>query len=144
MSSRGLPATQRAAFEAESWALVRWLIDNSRLAQAGAYLNAVQSRGAPRAGAGRASPWAPPISTARCANRWRSLREEYACAARREPSCFKSRKVSAADAHVLKANLSLFGPGGGSHAERTGGFYAKNQENAAVHRSLAWAFLLRS
>ena len=41
-----LTSAERRTFEAESWAVVQWLIGSSRLAQAGTYLSAVQARGA--------------------------------------------------------------------------------------------------
>ena len=70
-----LSAAQRTTFEAESWALVRWLIDNSRLAEAGAYLNAVQARGAtPEQAASEAFGMSPVGSRiAECAIRCRSF-----------------------------------------------------------------------
>ena len=67
-------------------------------------------------------------------------------APRVESELLNSRKVSAEDAHVLLANLSLFGSAGFA-ADRTlrelTEFMRLHQENAAAHRSLAWAFLLR-
>ena len=140
-----LSVAQRGTFEAESWAVVRWLIDNNRLAQAGVYLNAVQSRGA-----------APEQALVEAfsmgsADLEREVRESLGKAAAKtlpaphvEFSLSTSHKVAAADAHVMQASLSLFGP----EADRTLNelvlFMRQNQENAAVHRSLAWAFLLRN
>ncbi len=59
-------------------------------------------------------------------------------------SCFKSQKISAADAHVLQAKLSLLGPEADRTLNELVAFMRQNQENAAVHRALAWAFLLRN
>ena len=120
-----LSSAQRATFEAESWAVVQWLIGNGRLAQTGAYLNAVQSRGA--------SPERALAETFSMgfADLDREVRESLATvsakkmpAPRVEGNLFKSQKVSAADAHVLQARLSLFWPRGGSHAERVGRVHA--------------------
>jgi tetratricopeptide (TPR) repeat protein len=140
-----LPTAQRGAFEAESWALVRWLIDNSRLAQAGAYLNAVQSRGATPE---RALVEAFSMGSADLDREVReslgTLSAEKMPAPRIEGSLLKSQKVSAANAYVLEASLSLFGPGSDRTLDELVAFMRQNQENAAVHRSLAWAFLLRN
>jgi tetratricopeptide (TPR) repeat protein len=136
---------QNRAFEAESWALVRWLIENSRMAQAGAYLNAVQWRGATTE---RAVAEAFSISPA---DLDREVRESLTKLATRKMAAphvdgntFHSSKVSAVDMHVHQANLSLFGPDGDSALQELTAFMRENQENAMVHRSLAWAFLLRN
>lgn len=139
-----IPAAQLEAFEAESWALVRWMIDNGRLAQAGAYLNAVQSRGeAPE----RAVIEAFSLSSGDLDREVREsagkLTTKNMAAPRIEGALFKSQKMARADAHVLTANLSLFGPLGDQTLQELVGFMRENQENAAVHRSLGWAFLLR-
>ncbi len=65
-------------------------------------------------------------------------------APRIESSLLHSQKVSAADAHVIEANLSLFGPESDRTLHELVDLMRVNQENAAVHRSLAWAFLLRN
>jgi Flp pilus assembly protein TadD len=139
-----LSATQRRVFEAESWVVVRWLIDNGRLAQAGAYLNAVQSRGATQE---RALVEAFSMGSGDLDREVREsagkLSAKSTPAPRIESTLFKSQKVAAADAHVLTANLSLFGPEGDRALQELVGFMRENQENAAVHRALAWAFLLR-
>jgi Flp pilus assembly protein TadD len=139
-----LSPAQHGAFEAESWAVVRWLIENSRLAQAGAYLNAVQSRGATPE---RAVVDAFSMDAADLDREVRESLDKISVkkmpAPRIESSLFKSLKVSATDAHVLDANLSLFGPDGDRTLKELITFMRQNQENAAVHRSLAWAFLLR-
>ncbi len=139
-----LTAAQRQSFEAESWAVIRWLIDNSRLAQAGVYLNAVQSRGATPE---RAMAEAFSMDFA---DLDREVRESLAQlsvkdmpAPRVDSSLFKSQKVSAADMHVLEANLSLFGAESDGTLRQMVAFMRQNQDNAAVHRALAWAFLLR-
>jgi Flp pilus assembly protein TadD len=140
-----LSSAERAAFDAESWAIVRWLIDNSRLAQAGAYLNAVQARGATmeRALADAFSMSSTDLD--------REVRESLGTlsgkrmpAPRIEGSLFKSKKLTAADSHVLEASLSLFGPDSDRTLNELVAFMRQNQDNAAVHRSLAWAFLLRN
>jgi tetratricopeptide (TPR) repeat protein len=139
-----LSAAQRMAFDAESWAVVRWLIDNSRLAQAGAYLNAVQARGATTE---RALAEAFSMSSADLDREVReslgTLSGKRMAVPRIEASLFKSRKLTAADSHVLEADLSLFGPESDHTLAELVAFMRQNQENAAVHRSLAWAFLLR-
>jgi hypothetical protein len=65
-------------------------------------------------------------------------------APRVESGLFKSQKFSAVDAHVMEADLSLFGPESDRTLKELVEFMRQNQENAAVHRSLAWAFLLRN
>jgi len=139
-----LTSAQQQTFEAESWVVMRWIIGNSRLAQAGAYLNSVQSRGA--------SPERALIEafSMGSADLDRELRESMgklapksAPAPRVEGNLLNSRKVSAPDAYVLKANLSLFGSGGDETLKQLIAFMRENQQNAAAHRSLAWAFLLR-
>ncbi len=140
-----LPATQRAAFEAESWALARWLIGNSRMSQAGDYLNALQWHGAtPERALAEAFSMSP-------ADLEREVRESLAKPPaknapmpRIEGGFSKARKLSAADAHVLEASLSLWGPEADRTLNELVAFMRLNQENAAVHRSLAWAFLLRN
>jgi len=139
-----LSSPQRQAFEAESWALVRWIIENSRMAQVGAYLNAVQWRGAtPERAMAEAFQMGP-------ADLDREVRESLAKLTTREMPAphvadhlFVSRKVPAADMHVHQANLSLFGPDGERTLQELVAFMRENQQNAMVHRSLAWAFLLR-
>ena len=140
-----LSSAQRATFEAESWAVVQWLIGNGRLAQTGAYLNAVQSRGASpeRALAETFSMGFDDLD--------REVRESLATvsakkmpAPRVEGNLFKSQKVSAADAHVLQARLSLFGPESDRTLNELVAFMRQNQENVEVHRALAWAFLSRN
>jgi len=140
-----LPSAQRAAFEAESWALVQWLIGNHRMAQAGAYFNAVQSRGtAP----GRALADAFFMSPA---DLDREVRESLATLAVKnvpvpniESRSLKAQKLSAIDAHVIEADLTLWGPEADRALNDLVAFMRVNQEDAAVHRSLAWAFLLRN
>jgi tetratricopeptide (TPR) repeat protein len=140
-----LSVTERGTFEAESWAVVRWLIDNNRLAQAGVYLNAVQSRGtAPEQALMEAFSMGS-------ADLEREVRESLGKVAvktlpapRIEFSLLTSHKVATADAHVIQASLSLFGPEADRTLEELVVFMRRNQENAAVHRSLAWAFLLRN
>jgi Flp pilus assembly protein TadD len=139
-----LPASEHKAFEAESWAVARWLIDNSRLAQAGTYLNAVQSRGAaPERALVEAFSMGFGDLDREVRESAGKLSTKSLPAPRIESGLFKSHKVAAADAHVLAADLSLFGPGGDQTLQELVGFMRENQENAAVHRSLAWAFLLR-
>jgi Flp pilus assembly protein TadD len=139
-----LSSAQRKAFEAESWAVIRWLIDSSRLAQAGAYLNAVQLGGATPEKALRE---AFSMGSAEVEHEVRASLEKPATrkmpAPRIESKLFQSKKVSAADAHVLLADLSLFGTEGDRTLGELVKFMRENQQNAAVHRSLAWAFLLR-
>jgi Flp pilus assembly protein TadD len=140
-----LSPAQRKSFEVESWAVVRWLIDSSRLAQAGAYLNAVQSRGATPE---RALVEAFSMDAA---DLDREVRESLGKISTKkipaqhiESSMLQSQKVTAVDEHVLEANLTLFGPEGDRTLAELTDFMRKNQENAAVHRALAWAFLLRN
>jgi tetratricopeptide (TPR) repeat protein len=61
-----------------------------------------------------------------------------------EGSLLNSQKLSPADAHVLQASLSLFGPDGDRTLKELVDLMRQNQENVAVHRELAWAFLLRN
>jgi tetratricopeptide (TPR) repeat protein len=150
-----LPAAQRAAFEAESWALVRWLIQEGRLAQAGAYLNAVQWRGAaPEQALIQAFSVSSSDLDHEVRESMRSLTTKTMPTPRVEIALINSRKVSAEDAHVLLANVSLFANTSGAtnaaaaaEADRTLHelvvFMRQHQENAAVHRSLAWAYMLR-
>ena len=140
-----LSPAQHAAFESESWALVHWLIEQGRLAQAGVYLNAVQFRGATME---RALSDAFSMSSA---DFDREVRESLAKvstqkmpAPRIEDGLFKSQKLSLADAHVLRTNLSLFGPDADRTLKELVAFMRQNQDNVAVHRALAWAFLLRN
>ena len=65
-------------------------------------------------------------------------------APRVEGSLLNPQKISAADAHVLEASLSLSGPEADRALNELVAFMRANQENAAVHRALAWAFLLRN
>lgn len=140
-----LSTAQRGAFDAESWAVVRWLIDNGRLPQAGAYLNEVQGRGA------APEPALAEAFSMSFSELDRAVRESLAAppgktmpAPRVESTLFKSQKVSAADIHVLEANLSLFGPASDNTLHELVSFMHQNQENSAVHCSLAWAYLLRN
>jgi tetratricopeptide (TPR) repeat protein len=160
MSEPALPATQHAAFEAESWALVRWLIDGHRLAQAGEYLNAVQWRGAKpeQALAAAFSMSAADLDLA-VHESSRNQTTKTMPVAHVEKEMTVSRKVSAEDMHVLKASLTLFDSSASNSSAPNSltetravpdstlhglvEFMRQNQENAAVHRSLAWAFLLR-
>ena len=139
-----LSAAQQAGFEAESWAVVRWLIDNGRLAQAGTYLNELQSRGVRPE---RAVTEAFSMSLADLDREVRASLESISAKSMAAPlvegNLFKSKKISAADAHVLQANLTLFGAEGEHTLRELVAFMRENQENVAVHRSLAWAFLLR-
>jgi len=140
-----LTVAQRENFEAESWALVRWLIDNSRLAQAGAYLNAVQSRGAtPERVLNEAFSMSSAELDSEVRQSLAKLTTTKMPAPRIEGILFKSRKVSTADVHVLQASLSLYGPDSDRTLKELVAFMRQNQENAAVHRALAWAFLLRN
>lgn len=135
---------QRAVFEAESFALVRWIIENSRMAQAGVYLSAVQGRGAtPERALAEAFSMNP-------ADLDREVRESQARltthkmpAPRVESNLFHSAKVPATDMRVMQANLTLFGPDGDRTLKELLAFMRENQQNAMVHRSLAWAFILR-
>lgn len=139
-----LPAAQRATFEAESWALVRWLIDTRRLAQAGAYLSAVRTRGAsPEQALAEAFSMNPAAVDREVRESLETLSAKSMPAPRIESSLVHSQKVSAADAHVIEANLLLSGPEPDRTLQALVDFMRVNQENAAVHRSLAWAFLLR-
>ncbi len=141
-----LPAEQRTIFEAESWAVVRWLIDNSRLAQAGAYLNAVETRGATpeQALAGNFSMSPAAIDLAVRESLEKLSARSTSAPSRIEGSLLKPRKVSAVDAHVIEAHLSLFGPEQDRTLNELINFMHAHQENAAVHRALAWAFLSRN
>jgi tetratricopeptide (TPR) repeat protein len=140
-----LPALQQGAFEAESWALVRWLIENSRLAQAGAYLNAVESRGAsPERALEEAFLMSSEDLSREVHESLGTLSTKKMPAPRIEGSLFKSQKIPAAEAHVIEADLSLFGPESDRTLNELVEFMHKNQESAAVHRSLAWAFLVRN
>ena len=139
-----VPPAQRAAFEAESLALVRWIIENSRMAQAGAYLSAVQGRGAtPERALAEAFSMSPADLDREVHESLAKLTTRKMPAPRVESNLFHSAKVPAADMHVLQANLSLFEPGGDGTLQELLAFMRQNQQNAMVHRSLAWAFILR-
>jgi len=140
----GLSADRLPVFEAEAWAVVRWIVDSGRLAQAGVYLNDVQSRGAtPERALADSFSMSFDDLDREVRESTGKLTAKSMPAPRIEDNYFKSRKVSASDAHVLTANLSLFGPEGDRTLQDLVAFMRENQENAAVHRSLAWAFLLR-
>jgi tetratricopeptide (TPR) repeat protein len=140
-----LSAERRPTFEAESWALVRWLIDNSRLQQAGAYLNAVQARGAtPEQALSEAFSMTPDELDRQVRESLEKSSAKSAPAPRIEKSLLKSQKVSAADSRAIELNLALSGPEPDRALKELVGFMRVNQENAAVHRSLAWAFLGRN
>ena len=135
---------QRRVFEAESWALVRWIIENSRMAQAGAYLNAVQARGAtPERAVAEAFLMGPADLDREVRESLTKLTTRKMAAPRVEANLFLSIKVPAADMYVHQANLSLFGPDADQTLKELVAFMRENQQNAMVHRSLAWAFLLR-
>jgi tetratricopeptide (TPR) repeat protein len=149
-AQRPLPALQRALFEAESWALMRWLIDGSRLAQAGNYLSAVQWHGTDPEQAFAAAFTVSPADVDReVQGSLRNLTTKTMTAPEVQFETIAPRKVSAEDVHVLKANLTLFDVSGQAGAEADGKlhdlveFMRQHQENAAVHRSLAWAFMQR-
>lgn len=140
-----LPSAQRSAFEAESWALVQWLIGNHRMAQAGNYFNAVQSRGTTLDRALADAFFVSP------ADLDREVRESLATlvvknvpAPNIESRSFKAQKLSAVDAHVIQASLSLWGTEADRALDDLVTFMHVNQEDAAVHRVLAWAFLQRN
>ena len=121
-----------------------WLVDNGRVAHAGAYLNAGQSRGESPERAGiEACSFGSGDLDREVRESARKLTTKSLAAPRIEGALFKSQKVGAADAHVLRASLSLFGPAGDGTLQELVRFMRENQENVAVHRSLAWAFLLR-
>ncbi len=142
--SSGLPPAQREIFEAESWAAMRWIIENSRLAQAGLYLDAVQSKGSSPE---RALADAFSMSFGDLDREIRESAEKITPRAmpapRVENGLFKSQKVPAVDSTVLKANLTLFGPEADRTLKNLVTLMRENQENVAVHRALAWAFLVR-
>lgn len=139
-----LSSEQRRMLEAESFVLVRWLIENSRMAQAGAYLNAVQWRGATSERAmAEAFSMSPADLDREVHESLAKLTTRKMQAPRVESMLFHSSKMPAADMHALQANLSLFGPEGEHTLKELTAFMHENQQNAMVHRSLAWAFLLR-
>ena len=137
-----LAPAERQAFAVESWALVRWIIANSRMAQLGDYLNAVEWRGATPERA-LAETFSMSFSDLEREVRESVQRQgvEKRPALNVESMFYPERKVPADEIHVLKANLTLFGPGGDATLHELVGFMQQNQESAAVHRSLAWAFL---
>jgi Tfp pilus assembly protein PilF len=135
---------QRHAFEAESWALVRWIIENSRMAQAGAYLNAVQWRGAtPERAVAEAFRMSPADLDREVRESLTKLTTRKMAAPHVDGNLYLSSKVPAADIYVHQANLSLFGPEEDRTLKELVAFMRENRQNAMVHRSLAWAFLLR-
>jgi Flp pilus assembly protein TadD len=137
-----LSSAERATFEAESWAVVQWLIGSSRLAQAGGYLNAVQSRGAtPERAMAEAFSMGFDDLDREVRESLTKLAAKKMPAPRVEVKLFRSRKISAADAHVLQATLSLFGPEADHTRNELAAFMRQNQENVEVHRALAWAYL---
>jgi len=153
-----IPDAQRPIFEAESWALVRWLIDQGRMAEAGTYLNAVQWRGAtPEQALSEAFSMSFADLDREVRESLRKPATKTMAAPRVEQGLVQSHKVTAEDAHVLEASLTLLGGAGGDEAERKlqglesqelglqelVAYMRLHQENAAVHRTLAWAFLQR-
>jgi tetratricopeptide (TPR) repeat protein len=137
-----LSSAQRATFEAESWAVVQWLIGSSRLAQAGVYLNAVQSRGTtPERALAEAFSMGFDDLDREVRESLNKLSAKKMPAPRVEVKLFRSRKISAADAHVFQATLSLFGPEADRTRNELVAFMRQNQENVEVHRALAWAYL---
>lgn len=134
--------------QGESFALVRWLIDSSRLNQVGVYLNAVEWRGAsPERAMAEAFSMSPGELDQAVRASLESSKPKSMTAPRVESSLLRSRKVPAADVHVLQASLSLFGsekpgPEGDRTLHELEDFMRQHQENAPVHRALAWAFLL--
>ena len=137
-----LSTAQRATFEAESWAVVQWLIGSSRLAQAGGYLNAVQARGAtPERALAEAFSMDFDDLDREVRESLTKLSAKKMPAPRVEAKLFRSRKISAADAHVLQATLSLFGAEADRTRNELAAFMRQNQENVEVHRALAWAYL---
>ena len=140
-----LSSAQRATFEAESWAVVQWLIGNGRLAQTGAYLNAVQSRGCiAGASTGRDILHGFRRSRSRGARiTGNGVCKKNASAAHRGQSLqvakgFRSRRP------CDSGGLSLSGPESDRTLNELVAFMRQNQENVEVHRALAWAFLLRN
>lgn len=140
-----LSSMQRATFEAESWALVQWLIGNSRLAQAGIYLNAVQSRGeTPERALAEAFSMGFDDLDREVRQSLTKLSPMRMSAPRVEGDLFKSQKLPITDAYVLRARLSLFGPEPDRTLNELVAFMRRNQDNAEAHRALAWAFLRRN
>jgi len=137
-----LSGAPRATFAAESWAVVQWLIGSSRLAQAGVYLNAVQARGAtPEQALAEAFSMGFDDLDREVRESLTKLSAKKMPAPRIEVKLFRSQKVSAADAHVLQARLSLLGPEADRTLNELVAFMRQNPENAEVHRALAWAYL---
>jgi Flp pilus assembly protein TadD len=142
--SQQLSPAQRTGFEGESWAVVAWLIGNSRLAQAGTYFDAVQSRGiAPQQAVSDAFSMSFGDFDREVRESLGKIAVRKMAAPRAEESRLQSKKLSAADGHVLLANLTLFGEDGERTLHELAAYMRENQENAAVHRALAWAFLRR-
>jgi Flp pilus assembly protein TadD len=130
--------------QGESFALVRWLIDESRLNQVGVYLNAVEWRGAnPERAMADAFSMNPGQFDQAVRTSLKNSKPKTMAAPRVESTLLRSHKIPAADVHVLQASLSLFGPEGDRTLQELQQFMRQNQENAPVHRALAWAFLLR-
>jgi Flp pilus assembly protein TadD len=131
------------AFESESWALVRWIVGTGRQAQAGAYMNALQARGA------TAEQSVSESFLLSIGDLDREVRESLAKplmqkleAPRIDQHMLPSKKLSPADVEVIHRNLTLFS-GSGQELTQMVAFMRENQEDAGVHRSLAWAFMLR-
>ena len=144
LNSAKLTVVQQKAFDAESWALTRWLMENLRMAQAGAYLGAVQWRGAtPERATAEAFSLSPADLDREVHASLAKIETRQLPAPHVDNKDFRSVKMAAADMHVIQANLSLFGPDGDRTLQELIGFMRQNQQNAMVHRSLAWAFLLR-
>lgn len=130
-------------FRAESWAVVRWIIGNGRQAQAGAFLEAVQARGASPEQAVNESFLLSIDDLDREVREslGKSLSQKFE-ASRIDERLFAARKVPPADAEVIRRNLKLFS-GSDQELKRMVAFMRENQDNASVHRSLAWAYMLR-
>jgi tetratricopeptide (TPR) repeat protein len=114
------------------------------MAQAGAYLNAVQWRGAsPERAVAEAFLMGPADLDREVRESLTKLATRKMAAPRVDGNLYLSSKVPAADIYVHQSNLSLFGPEGDRTLKARVAFMRENQQNAMVHRSLAWAFLLR-
>lgn len=136
---------EQSVFAAESWALVRWIVNGNRIAQAGEFLKEVEWHKVP--------PEEAALETFSLGmDEWeKSVRATLAdsSTSRRASSgtaslFYAERKMSPAEARVLQLAPRLFAQDTQAAAmDELLALMRQEQEDAPVHRALAWAFLNR-
>lgn len=141
--SKSAATTHPSQFEAESWALVRWIVGNGRQAHAGRYLEAL-SRGATAEEAVREG------FEMELADLDREVRESLTRQMTVsyplpgiDPRLFFAKRLTAGDVYALRTAPALFGPAAESTLKEFATFMRADEDNGEGHRALAWAFLLR-